>query len=139
MKYAVAYYTRSGNTKKVAEAIADVLVTEARDISLELPGKVDVLFLGSSLYAFKYDESVEKFIEKNADKIGMIVSFSTSATGKSTARFVKECAEKNNIKFYHQAFKCPGSFLITNPGRPHEKDLRAARNFTKSVMNELGD
>ena len=139
MKYSVAYYTRSGNTKKVAEVIADVLAVDARDISLELPGNVDVLFLGSSLYAFTYDESVEKFIEKNAENIGTIVSFSTSATGKSTAKLVKECCEKYNVKFYHQAFKCPGSFLLFNPGRPNEKDLIAVRNFTQSVMNELGD
>lgn len=139
MKYAVAYYTRSGNTKKVAENIGEVLGVEARDISLELPGKVDYLFLGSSLYAFKYDESVEKFIEKNAGNIGTIVSFSTSASGNSTAKFVKECAEKNGIKFYPHSFKCPGSFMLFNPGRPNEKDLNAARDFAKNIKSELGD
>ena len=52
MNYAVAYYTRSGNTKKVADAIAEVIGVPTTDISKGLSADVDVLFLGSSLYAF---------------------------------------------------------------------------------------
>ena len=137
MKYAVAYYTRSGNTKKVAEAIAEVLGVTAMDISLELPKDIDVLFLGSSLYAFTYDPNVEEFIKKNAENVKTIVSFSTSASGKSTARFVKETAESCGIKFYKQSFKCYGKFLFTNLNRPNEKDLEAAREFAKNVRADL--
>lgn len=50
MKVAVRYYSKSGNTKKLADAIAEALKTEAMDISHEVNGEVDVLFMGSSVY-----------------------------------------------------------------------------------------
>lgn len=139
MKYAVAYYTRSGNTKKIAETIAEVLGVTPFDIADGMSEKADVLFLGSSLYAFSYDPAVEKFIQDNAESIGQIVSFSTSASGKSTAKFVKETAEKCGIKFYPHAYKCYGKFGILNPSRPGEKDFVQARVFAKSVVADLGD
>lgn len=139
MKYAVAYYTRSGNTKKVADAIAEIIEVKATDISEGLSEDVDVLFLGSSLYAFTYDPNVEKFIQDNASKIKQIVSFSTSASGNSTAKFVKETAEKCGIKFYPQGFKCRGKFGIMNAKRPNEKDLEEAREFARNVLAKLGE
>ena len=66
MKYAVSYYTRSGNTKKLADVAAGILGVEAHDIADGLTEKVDVLFLGNSLYAFTIEPSVGEFIEKNA-------------------------------------------------------------------------
>ena len=137
MKYAVGYYTRSGNTKKMAETVAEVLGVEAFDITRGLDKEVDILFLGSSPYAFDFDPNVGEFIEKYADKIGRIVAFGSCASGKSTARKVRECAIQNGVKFYNHSFKCPGSFLFMNPGRPNEKGLTALRNFTKSVMAEF--
>ncbi len=139
MKYAVSYYTRSGNTKKVADVIAEVVGVNAKSISEGISEPVDVLFLGSSLYAFTYDPSVEKFIQDNAANIKQIVSFSTSASGKSTAKFVKAACEKNGIKFYAHAYKCYGKFGIMNAKRPNDKDLEEAREFAKSVLAELGE
>jgi len=137
MKYAVGYYTRSGNTKKMAETVAEVVGVEAFDITRGLDKEVDVLFLGSSPYAFDFDPNVGEFIEKYADKIGCIVSFGSSASGNSTAKKVRECAGQNGVKFYNHSFKCPGSFLFMHPGRPNEKDLAALRDFTKSVLAEF--
>ena len=43
MKIAIRYYTRSGNTKKLAEAIAEAASVEAKDVSVPLEEEVDVL------------------------------------------------------------------------------------------------
>ena len=51
MKIAVRYYTRSGNTKKLAEAIAKAVGAEAKTVDEPLWEDVDILFLGSSVYA----------------------------------------------------------------------------------------
>lgn len=51
MKTAVRYFTMTGNTKKLAEAIAAALDVTAEDLSKPLTEDVDVLFLGSSVYA----------------------------------------------------------------------------------------
>ena len=63
MSIAIRYYTRSGNTKKLADAIAEAVSVEARDLNVPLTEKADVLFLGSSYYGFDADESVKKFEE----------------------------------------------------------------------------
>ena len=46
MKAAVRYYTKGGNTRKVAEAMAEAIGVEAKSIDFPLEEKVDVLFLG---------------------------------------------------------------------------------------------
>ncbi len=47
MKYAVRYYTKTGNTKRLAEAIAGELGVEALPISSPVTESVDYLFLGN--------------------------------------------------------------------------------------------
>jgi len=79
MNIAVRYYTRSGNTKKLASAVADAVSAEAKDITAPLTEKVNILFLGCSYYAFDVDEAVKQFIVENKDYIGKIVCFGTSA------------------------------------------------------------
>ena len=129
MKTAVIYYTRSGNTKKLAEAIAEALGTAAQDVSAALDEKVDLLFLGNSLYAGKPDASVVDFIEKNADKIGCIANFGSSASLRSTFKKIQELADSKGIKVCPEEFVCPGSFLFMHKGRPNESDLEAAKAF----------
>lgn len=61
MKYAVRYYTKTGNTKKLAQAVAEALGVEALPISKPLSEPVDLLFLGNSYYAFSIDPEVRSF------------------------------------------------------------------------------
>ena len=129
MKTAVRYYTRSGNTKKLAEAIADALGTTALDVSVPIDEKVDLLFLGNSLYAGKPDASVNEFIEKNADKIGCIVNFGSSASLRSTLKKIQALGDSNSVKVCSDEFVCPGSFLFMHKGHPNESDLEAAKAF----------
>ena len=99
MNIAVRYYTRSGNTKKLADAVGEALGVEAKNINADLTEKADVLFLGTSMYAGSYDTAVNNFIEKNADKIGTVVNFGSSATGKSTLKKLEAlCNEKGITK-----------------------------------------
>ena len=50
MTYAVRFYTKTGNTKRLAEAIAKELGVEALPISNPVDEKVDVLFIGLSAF-----------------------------------------------------------------------------------------
>ena len=75
MKIAVRYYTKTGNTKRLAEAVAQAIGVEALPISSPVTEQVDVLFLGNSYYAFSIDPEVRSFI-RSLDKsmIGKIVA-----------------------------------------------------------------
>ena len=73
MNIAVRYYSRSGNTKKLAEAAAKAAGVDAQDVSAPLSEKADILLLGCSYYAFDVDEAVKRFIADNKENIGKIV------------------------------------------------------------------
>ena len=136
MKIAIRFYTRTGNTKKLADAIAKVTAVEARDISVPLNEKVDILFLGCSYYAFDIDETVKKFIIDNHARIGKIVCFGTSAIMKSMKKPVKKIADTVHVVVSNEEFHCRGQFKKVHKGRPDEKDLAEVSAFAKIILKE---
>ena len=99
MKIAVRYYTKTGNTKRLAEAIAEAVGAEALPISSPITEPVDILFLGNSYYAFSIDPEVRDFV-KGLDKnmIGRIVNFGSAAMLNSTYKKVKAVNSKVSTK-----------------------------------------
>lgn len=134
MKIAVRYYTRSGNTKKLADAVANALSVEASDVSTPLNEKVDILFLGCSYYAFDVDEAVKQFIIKNKENIGKIVCFGTSAMLKSMKKPVSNVANTVGVTVANEEFHCRGSFGPMHKGRPNAKDLNEISAFAKKTV-----
>ncbi len=135
MKSKVVYYTKSGNTKKIADAFGTALSCEVTDTSKTLNEFVDVLFLGASVYKLGIDKSVIEYINNLDSKIvGSVVVFSTSAfadSGYST--LVKAFADKA-IKVQDKHFYCKGSFLMMNKNRPNENDINTAKVFANEIM-----
>ena len=129
MKTAVRYYTKNGGTQRLAEAIAKAVNAEARTTSEPLEAPVDVLFLGASVYAGKPNPEVTRFIQRNGDKIGRIVVFSTSASGKSTHGSILATAADAGVKCSEVYYHCPGAFMFLHKGRPNDKDCAAAAAF----------
>ncbi len=134
MKIAVRYYTRSGNTKKLAEAIAEAVSAESMDVSVALDEKADILFLGCSYYAFDVDQAVKEFIVNNKDNIGKIVCFGTSAMMKSMKKPVRKVARTVNIPVADEDFHCRGQFGKIHKGRPNEDDLARAAEFARRFL-----
>ncbi len=139
MKYAVRYYTKTGNTKKLADAIAKVLDVEALPLSEPVQEKVDLLFLGNSYYAFSIDPEVRDFVSSlDKEKVGKIVNFGSAAMLNSTYKKVKATAAKVGIPMLEKEFHCKGEFKGLHKGRPNEEDLKAAAEFAKNIMEENG-
>lgn len=134
MKVEVRYYTRSGNTKKLAEAIAKAVGAEAKTVDEPLREDVDILFLGSSVYAYGVDESVKKFISDIDVQVGRVVNFSTAALVKSTYKQIGKLLVKKGITQAEEEFYCKGSFGIMHKGKPDEKDCMAAAAFAKKII-----
>ncbi len=105
MKIAVRYYTKTGNTKKLAEAVAKAVGAEALPISCPVEEPVDILFLGNSYYAFTIDPEVRDFV-RNLDKskVGRIVNFGSAAMLNSTYKKVKAEADKVGIPMDEREF-----------------------------------
>jgi flavodoxin len=135
MKVAVRYYTKTGNTKRLAEAVAKAVNAEALPISVPVKEPVDVLFLGNSYYAFTIDPEVRDFIRSlDKSKVGRIVNFGSAAMLNSTWKKVKAEAEKVGIAMDEREFHCKGEFKGMHKGRPNEEDLKAAAAFAKGIV-----
>ena len=135
MKIAVRYYTRSGNTKKLADAIAEAVSVESCDITVPLTEKANVLFLGASYYAFDADDAVKSFIADNKNNIGKIVCFGTSAMMKSMRKPIEKVAGKLGVAVADEEFHCRGQFGKIHKGRPKEKDIEEAKKFATHILS----
>ncbi len=136
MNIAVRYYTKTGNTKKLAEAIAEAVGAEALPISVPVDEPVDILFLGNSYYAFNIDPEIRTFIRSlDRTKIGSIVNFGSAAMMNSTWKKVKAEADKAGISMDVREFHCKGEFKGIHKGKPDEDDLKAAAEFAKKIIS----
>ena len=135
MRTAVRYYTKTGNTKRLAEAIAEAVGVEALPISTPVTEPVDILFLGNSYYAFTIDPEVKQFVESlDKGKVGKIVNFGSAALMNSTWKKVRTAAEKAGISMDEREFHCKGEFKGLHKGKPDEADLRAAAEFARKIV-----
>ena len=134
-KIAIRYFTRGGNTKKLAEAIAEAIGAEAKTTSEALTEDVDILFLGSSVYAYGVDDEVKKFISGIDVKIGKVVNFSTAALIKSTYKQIAKLLAEKQIPLAKEEFACKGSFGPMHKGKPNADDCSAAAAFAKRIIS----
>ena len=134
MKAAVRYYTQTGNTKKLAEAIAAELGLEAKPVSAPLGEKTDLVFLCNSVYWAGIDKSVKQFVRDNADNIGAIVNVSTAALIESSYGQMRKLALRAGVRLCEKEFHCRGRFSALHAGHPDEADLKAAKEFARSVI-----
>ncbi|MCD8372884.1 MAG: flavodoxin [Clostridia bacterium] len=135
LKIAVRYFSKSGNTKKVAEAIAQAAGCELKPIPEPINGDVDILFLGASVYWGGVASEVKDYIPGlNKNKIGKVVIFSTSALAQRAFPSIKKSLQKQGITVDEDNFYCHGQGLGLHKNRPNEEDLTAAVKFTKDKL-----
>ena len=135
MKVAVRYYTKTGNTRRLAEAVAEAVGAKALPISTPVTEPVDVLFLGNSYYAFSIAPEVRDFVRSlDKSKVGRIVNFGSAAMLNSTYKKVKAEADRVGIPMDEREFHCKGEFKGIHKGRPNEEDLQAAAEFARNII-----
>ena len=137
MKIAVRYYTKTGNTKRLAEAVARAVGAEALPISVPVTEPADILFLGNSYYAFTIDPEVRAFVKSlDKNKVGRIVNFGSAAMMGSTRNRIKAEADRAGIPTDEREFHCRGEFRGIHKGKPDENDLKAAAAFAAEIAGK---
>ena len=133
--FEVVYCSRGGNTRKVAEAIANELGVSAKEIrTAGVVSREAFILLGSGNYGGKPVKEVVDFIEKNCHQGGKVAVFGTSAgdKGNEVAAIEKLLAKKGLT--VSGGFHCPGKFLFfLRRGRPSEEDLKKAREWASAT------
>lgn len=135
MKYAIRYYTKTGNTKILADAISEVLNVDSHDISIPLDEDVDVLFLGTSIYGSSIDPAVIKFFDNLNVNVEKIISFGTSGTMQSSYGQISDLCLVHDIQLDENEFHSPGAFVGMNTDRPNREDVEAVKKFVKKVTD----
>ena len=135
MKIAIRYFTKSkkGNTEKLANQISQATNEKALTVTSDLTENVDRLFLVNAMYAANIDSEVKSFLARNKDKIGEVVNFSTSCSGKSTWSMVKKECDALQIPLSEKEFHCAASWIFINKNLPSEEDYQKAREFAVSM------
>jgi len=137
MNIKVLYHTRTGNTKTVAEAIADSVGAVAESISKEnqLFG-VDLLFIGDGLYGGTVDKTIKEFIKSLSPKDIRTASVFSTFGGQNKANGVlKQLLQEQGIPVQEESFSCKGrAWWILNRSHPNSKELHAAKEYAKRVV-----
>lgn len=130
MSAAVRYYSRSGNTKALADAIANAAGVPA--ISVDSPEAaltepVDVLFIGGALYAYGLDSHLKEFLKTlKKDDAKKAVVFSTSGISKHSIDLIRKGLNEAGIPIEDEAFYVKSSKV--------SKQLDAAERFAKKHL-----
>ena len=140
----VVYDSWTGNTKKIAERISQILecdVFKVNKAPLDLQKRYDVIFLGTPNIRAKPSEELSKFID-NANIPKYVVVFVTYGapiwgiiSSYFCAREIKNKIIKKGCVFLGK-FICPGVHykFKTYKNRPSEKDFRKLKAFLEKLL-----
>ena len=107
MTKAVRYYSKFGNTKTIAGAIAEGTGVKAVSVTdePELSQRVDVLYLGGAPYANIMAPELKAYAEKlESSKVGKVVLFTTSNWSRRTVLALKKMLKAKNIRVSDEYF-----------------------------------
>jgi flavodoxin len=127
------YLSKSGNTEKIAKAIAEEIGVAAEPITKVISKETDILFLGGAVYYSGIDSKLKDFIASlDNNNVKEVVVFSTAAVIASGYSQMKKLLKKKGIKVSDKEFHCRGEFLMSHKGRPNEDDIKSAKKFARS-------
>ncbi len=97
MKIAIRYQSRGGNTKAVAEVIANITGVKAESIEVPLNEPVDLLFIGGGVYAWYIDRVLKDYLETLEPSIVKSIAAFSTGGAMSATRKIAEIAQTKNI------------------------------------------
>ena len=148
MKTAILYASvHHGNTKKVAEAMAEALSAELFDLTKQGDADIsgyDLIGLASGIYYSNMHKAVRKFAEETEFRPGQKV-FLVCTCGMDSKDFTKKVRKTLEDKQVEvlDSFRCRG-FDTFGPlvliggiakGRPNAEDLERAREYARNLAS----
>lgn len=141
MKIAVRYQSRGGNTKAVAEAIANVARVKAEPISVALAEPVDLLFIGGGVYAWDIDRYLKEYLESlDPNIVKSIAAFSTAGSTNGTNK-IAAIARAKGINVHEETLLIKmgvrNNALLGGKGyiMLTDKNLCSVDDFVKKIVN----
>jgi flavodoxin len=133
----VLYHTVTGNTKKVANAIAEVAGVNAEKIvSMKTVDFADLLFIGDGLYAGKIGKETDVFIKTlNTKNVKKVAVFSTYGGQNRVGDIFKKALTEQGLSVCEETYSCKGkAWFFFNRKHPSEAELKAAKEFAERII-----
>lgn len=140
-KVYVVYASLTGNTRKVAKAMAEAVGATLVDVRRDPLPKVeagDVIFVGDGVYGWRPSLAMRRALRAWALPKGVKAAvFGTYGGRPSQLAYLEKILREKGAQVVDR-FSCLGRdwFLLglIGRGRPSEEDLKAAREFAKKVV-----
>lgn len=136
----VVFYSATGNTRKIAEAIAEEVGCEARQAQGDpKPTEADIVFVGGSVYATS-DHDIHPSVKLFADRLkaagyrGKVALFATGFQKSDAIGLLKRIFADRGLSLTGESFFCKGRFLLFMKGHPDKDDIAQAKLFASRVM-----
>ena len=139
MNIRVIYHSsKSGNTQKLAKAVAEELGVRAERMgkdSIVFAQPVDLLFVGDGIYWAKPHRITRRFFEElDPAPIKNAAVFATYGNQFKIGDDLKKLLQGKGINVVGEPFTCKGASVGTkNQGRPDETDLQNVRAFAQQM------
>ncbi|MBN1775711.1 MAG: hypothetical protein JW817_04515 [Clostridiales bacterium] len=140
MNIKLVYYTKTGHSRKIAEAVGKELAIEPLDIADNptLFG-ADILFIVGGIYngvsAGEMIQFGEKLRPAMAQRVAIITS---SAFRKDTQQQLSMTLKSNYIEVIGECL-VRGAFTVISMGHPNKQDYNTAVEFAKNLIQEFED
>jgi flavodoxin len=135
---AVYVDSRGGNTRKVADAIAEEPGIRVGDLTTPLSADAKLLFLGSGTYGSAPGIEMMKFVTDNAFTGCRVALFGTSMSEAGAQKMIaamEDALTRKGAKVLG-SYQCRGRFLLFNRGRPGTEDLENAKKFAREMIRK---
>ncbi len=129
----MVYATKTGHSKKLAQAAGKALNIPAEKVSEHLlPQEADLLFLVGGIYGGESLPEMLAFVKGlDKEKIKKVVLITSCASKKQGQNTVRRLLEEKGIPVADELI-CQGSFLFMKIGHPNKDDIREAVDFAVS-------
>ena len=139
MDISVVYGTKTGHSRKIANALAEALDTAAVDVKkFNASESTDILFIVGGIYGGRSNPDLIKFAQSlDAHTVKKVALITSCASRKFFQKEVRAALVSNHIDVATEEAVCWGSFLIYGWGHPNTSDYHAAIDFAKKQISAL--
>lgn len=132
----IAYWSRTGHSRKIAQHIGRALGLPVHDLRDGLP-TARQLVLVSAIYANRTDpallEALSGLGPAHTDRV-LLVLTCTSPDGRDDG--LRDALTRQGLNVDPRRHVCPGSFLLVRFRRPNRQDLEQAAQFVREALKE---
>ncbi|MFD0896837.1 flavodoxin family protein [Loigolactobacillus binensis] len=142
MNVKVLYHSSTGNTRKLADAIANVIGVSAEPItkeSISFSVPIDLLFIGDGIYFGKPNKNTIAFINQlTPQTVKNVAVFATYGGQGKIGADIKKMFNAKSINIIGEPFVCKGqSWILMNRKHPDKVDIKKASDFAKSMIRQI--